>query len=111
MNSNQLATVMSMVGQGSTVSNICKATNISRQTIYKALRALEDSKVARISTWKTDRNGRAVEPVWSLGAEASVPRPRYTSAEKQRLYRERKAKAKAIEQAMAATTKTEQEPA
>lgn len=101
MNSNQLATVMSMVGQGSTVTNICRATNISRQTLYKALRALEDNKVARVSDWKRDKTGRAVEPVWSLGSEPSVPRPRFTSAEKQRLYRQRQAKAAAIEQAMA----------
>lgn len=90
MNSQQLAVVMRSLKKKATVASICASTGMTRQTIYKTLRALEGARVARIADWKRDTTGRAVEPVWSLGSDASVPRRRMTPAEKQRAYRERK---------------------
>lgn len=101
MNPNQLATIMRLVAKQSTVAAMCKATGMTRQTIYKALRALEASKVARITDWHTDDTGRAVEPVWALGDEPSVPRRRYTDAQKQKLYRQRQRKGVEVMQSVA----------
>lgn len=102
MNSKQLATLMRLVGKKSTVASICTTTGVTRQTIYKTLRALEGAKVARICDWNQDDTGRAVEPVWGLGDEPSVPRKRYTNAEKQRNYRQRKKKSEMVMQSMVA---------
>jgi len=102
MNSKQLATLMRLVGKKSTVATICTSTGVTRQTIYKTLRALEVAKVARICDWNRDDSGRAVEPVWGLGDEPSVPRKRYTNAEKQRNYRQRKKKSEMVMQSMVA---------
>lgn len=102
MNSKQLATLMRLVGKQSTVATICSSIGITRQTIYKTLRALEHAKVARICDWKHDHTGRAVEPVWGLGDEPSVPRRRLTDAQKQRNYRQRKKKSDLVMQSMVA---------
>lgn len=91
MNATQLSNIMRLVAKQSTVAAIVQATGMTRQTIYRALRALEVSKVARIADWNRDDTGRAVEPVWALGSEPSVPKRRYTPAEKQKAYRARRA--------------------
>lgn len=93
MNSKQLATVMRLVRKKATVAAIVSGTGMTRQTIYRTLRALEGARVARIADWKRDATGRAVEPVWALGKDPSVPRRRMTNAEKQRAYRQRKKQA------------------
>ena len=103
MNTQQLAHVMSLVARSSTVAAIVQATGLTRQTIYKALRALEQQKVARIADWNRDESGRAVEPVWALGSEPSAPRRRYTNAQKQRAYRQRQRAGVTVMQAMAKT--------
>ena len=92
MNTNQIATLMRLVGKQSTVATIVSKTGMTRQTIYKALRAMESSKVARITDWHCDESGRAVEPVWGFGSEPSEPRRRFTNAEKQKAYRVRQKK-------------------
>jgi hypothetical protein len=89
MNTRQIATLMRLVGKQSTVATIVDKTGMTRQTIYKALRAMESSKVARITDWRCDESGRAVEPVWGFGSEPSEPRRRFTNAEKQKAYRAR----------------------
>lgn len=100
MNSKQLAIVMRSLSKTATVAVICTSTGITRQTIYKTLRALEGAKVARVCDWNRDNSGRAVEPVWGLGSEASVPRKRFTDAEKQRNYRQRKKKGDMVMQSI-----------
>jgi len=92
MNSKQIASLMGYIEKKSTVAALVDRTGLTRQTIYKALRALERSKVARINHWHCDDSGRAVEPVWTFGSEPSEPRPRRTNAQKQRAYRERRQK-------------------
>lgn len=92
MNTRQLATLMRLVGKKSTVATIVDKTGMTRQTIYKALRALETSKVARITDWRCDESGRAVEPIWGFGSEPSEPRRRFTNAQKQKAYRARQKK-------------------
>lgn len=102
MNATQLASIVGLVARQSTVAAIVQATGMTRQTIYRALRALEASKVARIADWNRDDTGRAVEPVWALGSEPSVPRRRCSPAEKQKAYRARKAVGIQAMQAVAA---------
>jgi len=89
MNPIQIASLMSYIEKKSTVAALVDRTGLTRQTIYKALRALERSKVARINHWHCDDFGRAVEPVWMFGSEPSEPRPRRSNAQKQHAYRER----------------------
>lgn len=103
MNTRQLATLMRLVGKKSTVATIVDKTGMTRQTIYKALRALETSKVARITDWRCDESGRAVEPIWGFGSEPSIPKRRLSNADKQREYRKRISKGKKVMQAMAMT--------
>lgn len=106
MNSKQLATVMRAISRKATVSTICKSTGMTRQTIYRTLRALEGAKVARIADWKHDDTGRAVEPVWGLGDAPPAPRRRMSNAEKQKAYRMRKKQGAVVMRAMvAAATK------
>jgi len=93
MNSHQLATVMRMLAGTATVAAIVRETKITRQTIYRTLRALEAQRVARICRWNCDSSGRATEPVWGLGGEPSDQRRRMTVAEKQKRYRSRRQKA------------------
>lgn len=100
---DKFATMMFMVSKSATVAAMAKATGLTRQTLYKKLRALEQAKVARIADWKRDETGRAVEPVWELGDEPSVPKRRLSNADKQREYRQRQAKGKKVMQAMAMT--------
>lgn len=102
MNAAQLASVVRLVAKQSTVADIVQATGMTRQTIYRALRALEREGVARIADWNRDDTGRAVEPVWALGSEPSLPKRKYTPAEKQKAYRTRKAVGIQAMQAVAA---------
>lgn len=102
MNATQIASIMRLVAKQSTVAAIVQATGMTRQTIYRALRALEREKVARIADWNRDDTGRAVEPVWALGADPSQPKRKYTPAEKQKAYRARRAAGGQAMQAMAA---------
>lgn len=89
MNISQMAHLMRLLGQRTTVRAIHDATGVSKETIRKALRALEDEKVARITDWNRNTGG-ASEPVWTLGSEPSVPLRGMSDAEKQRLFRLRK---------------------
>jgi DNA-directed RNA polymerase specialized sigma subunit len=100
MNTKQIATLMEMLGKTATVAQLVTKTRMTRQTIYKALRALESSKVARITDWMRDDTGRAVEPVWALGSEPSEPRRKHTNAQKQKLYRERRKKQASVMRSM-----------
>jgi transcription initiation factor IIE alpha subunit len=103
---DKFATMFAMVARGSTVAEMCKRTGLTRQTVYKKLRALERARVARISQWNKDDTGRTVEPVWVLGQEPSVERSRQKSADKQRAYRQRKHNELAAMKSMAATILT-----
>lgn len=100
MNGKQLAIVMRSLSKTATVAAICTSAGVTRQTIYKTLRALEGAKVARVCDWNRDSSGRAVEPVWGLGGEPSVPRKRFTGAQKQRNYRQRKKKGEMVMQSI-----------
>lgn len=111
MNSKQLATLMCLVGKKSTVATICTSTGVTRQTIYKTLRALEVAKVARICDWNQDDSGRAVEPVWGLGSDPSIPRQRLTNAEKQKAYRQRKKKGGMVMASLVAAATAPRDPA
>jgi DNA-binding transcriptional ArsR family regulator len=102
MNATQLASIVRLVAKQSTVADIVQATGMTRQTIYRALRALEREGVARIADWNRDDTGRAVEPVWALGSEPSLPKRKYSPAEKQKAYRARKAVGIQAMQAVAA---------
>lgn len=111
MNATQLASVVRLVAKQSTVADIVQATGMTRQTIYRALRALEREGAARIADWNRDDTGRAVEPVWALGSEPSTPKRKYTPAEKQKAYRARKAVGIQAMQAVAAVAvRYSQEP-
>lgn len=91
---------MEMLGKTATVAQIVTKAGMTRQTIYKALRALESSKVARVTDWMRDDTGRAVEPVWGLGSEPSEPRRKHSNAQKQKLYRERRKKQGSVMRSM-----------
>lgn len=100
---DKFATMMFMVSKTATVAAMAKSTGLTRQTLYKKLRALERAKVARITDWLRDDTGRAVEPVWGFGDEPSIPKRRLSNADKQREYRKRISKGKKVMQAMAMT--------
>jgi transcription initiation factor IIE alpha subunit len=91
MSPAQLASIVKALARKSTVASIVTRTGMTRQTIYRALRALERERAARIAEWNQDETGRAVEPVWALGSKPSVPKRRLTAAQKQKAYRSRKA--------------------
>lgn len=91
---------MELLAKTATVAQIVTKAGMTRQTIYKALRALEASKVARVTDWLRDDTGRAVEPVWGLGSEPSEPRRKHSNAEKQKLYRERQKKRGSVMRSM-----------
>jgi hypothetical protein len=90
MNSTQLAIVMRMLADTATVAAVVHGTGMTRQTIYKTLRALERERIARIVRWNCDHTGRAAEPVWGLGSEPSDTKARLSAAEKQQRHRRKK---------------------
>jgi hypothetical protein len=103
MNSTQLAIVMRMLADTATVAAVVLGTGMTRQTIYRTLRALERERIARIVRWNCDHTGRAAEPVWGLGSDPSDIKARMTDAEKQQRHRRKK---KRVTQSIVATLST-----
>jgi len=110
MKTDQLAIVMRLLARTSTVASIVEATGVTRQTIYKTLRALETQRVARICRWNCDHTGRAVEPVWGLGSDPSDVRRRLTPAEKMLRHRHKKKRSDLVMQAIVVTAAATPKP-
>ena len=92
MNAERYALFLKALRFEATVSDICHATGLTRQTVAKTLAAMRHQAVAYVCAWEQDALGRWSVARWALGDALDARRPvAVDPAEKQRAYRLRKA--------------------